>query len=60
MTKRFSEMKMERPMDRMRVGISSPFEDEFAIANLSGAWAGLGLPLSSLCVWIRLGSAQLS
>ncbi|EKU22073.1 hypothetical protein NGA_0201600, partial [Nannochloropsis gaditana CCMP526] len=37
MTKQFAGLQMERPMDSMKVvGLSSPFEDEFAIANLSG------------------------
>ena len=36
MAKRFATTKMERPMDSMKVGLTSPFEDEFAIANLSG------------------------
>ncbi|GAB5037408.1 sulfotransferase family protein [Nannochloropsis oceanica] len=39
---KFSALKMERPMDSMKVGLASPFEDEFAVANLSGVSPYMG------------------
>jgi hypothetical protein len=59
MAKRFADMKMERPMDKMQVGISSPFEDEFAIANLSGQFFGLGGCMVVAWCLFRPGSADL-
>jgi len=36
MYSKFNYIKVRRPMDRMRVTLSSAFEDEFALANISG------------------------
>lgn len=42
MSKKFSALKITRPMDKMKVGLDSAFEDEFALANLSGLSPYLG------------------
>lgn len=34
--RKFPSFKITRPMDKMTVGLTSAFEDEFALANLSG------------------------
>jgi len=36
MYSRFNFLRVRRPMDRMRISLNSAFEDEFALANISG------------------------
>lgn len=40
--KKFGSVKFQRPMDGLQVGIDSAFEDEFAMANLTGLSPYLG------------------